>query len=74
MENRELYEMIKMINDKLSIIRENSNLLDWRFISSDVKLQESFIREFADKVNWTLVSGRQKLSEDFIREFKDKLD
>ena len=46
MENRELYKMIEMVNkddpsmkDEISIIKENSNTLDWRFISSDVKLQ-----------------------------------
>jgi len=65
-------------NQKLSeeLIRENSDKVNWLWISACQNLSEVFIREMAakDLVNWCYISVYQKLSEDFIREFQNKVN
>lgn len=56
-----------------SFIREYSNYVNWRFISSNSILSEDFIREFQDKVDWGLISYAQRLSDEFLLEFKDRV-
>jgi hypothetical protein len=57
------------------LIRVNSDLVNWDYISKYQILSEEFIREFKDRVNWSLISKHQDdLSEEFIIEFEDRVD
>ena len=52
---------------------ESEASIDWREVSKNQKLSESFIREFKERLDWIRISRYQKLSEDFIREFQDSV-
>ena len=43
-----------------------SNKREWRYLSYEAVLPESFIEENRDKVNWEHICHYQKLSEEFI--------
>ena len=58
----------------VEFVRDNADLMDWKLLSSDGELSESFMREFADRLDWTNISTFQYLSEPFMREFADRLD
>ena len=71
MENKSITKRVNeyLGTDYKGIITEN----EWKDISWDQNLPESFIREFQNKVDWYFISKRQKLSESFIREFQDNV-
>lgn len=55
------------------LIRENKDIVNWIFISSNKILSEDFIREMKDYVDWPAIWYSQDLSENFIREFIHKV-
>ena len=50
-------------------LKQNSNKVDWSWISSNQTLSEKFIIEFKDRVDWYWISANQTLSAKFIKEF-----
>ena len=48
--------------------------INWKSISCDYNLSESFIEKFKDKLDWFYISIYQKLSEPFIEKYHDKVD
>jgi hypothetical protein len=54
-------------------IRENSDKVNWVYISYYQILSEDFINEFSHKVYWDYISEYQKLSEEFIRKNSENL-
>lgn len=60
--------------EKLNLIFEAPNEVDWNDISENYKLSETFIKNFSNKVDWKLISMYQTLSEEFIEDFQDKVN
>jgi hypothetical protein len=48
--------------------------LDWKYISWNQKLSESFIEKYPNKIAWREISQYQKLSENFIRKYINKIN
>lgn len=59
----------KLINEAYNM----NKCPNWREISKNGTLSESFIREYWDELNWGLLCRYQKVSENLVREFKDKI-
>lgn len=60
----------------VNVLRSNCDYLNWEYVCSWRKMNESEIREFKDFVHWDLIKVYQlsHLGKDFIREFEEILD
>jgi hypothetical protein len=55
-------------------IEQNSDYIDWSYLTSKQKLSENFIIKHSDKLNWNQMAYYQDLSESFIEQCADKLN
>ena len=67
-------EDFEYINKELGTSYNLNHSINWKSISYDYHLSESFIEKFKDKLDWFYISVYQKLSEPFIEKYHDKVD
>jgi hypothetical protein len=73
-QKNQMENLTSEVLEQIEQIRKNPNSVNWRDISINKTLSESFIKEFQNKVNWIYISENQKLSESFIKEFQNKVN
>jgi hypothetical protein len=57
----------------LGFIKEFSDKLNWRLMSSSFNLTKDFVKEHYSKIVWECVQHNRNLSEDFILQFSDQI-
>ena len=59
---------------KFKLMDARPELFNWRSISNEFKLSESFIEKHKDRVDWDMIFKYQELSDKFIEKYKYKVN
>ncbi len=65
---------LKSLISQASLFREFSGYIDWKRLSKEEGMCETFVDEFRDTIDWKTISRHQGLTEYLIRKYHRKID